>query len=75
MVCASWSGLGIFLITLLEYLAFEQVLDWRGIAGLLLIVAAVVLVNRFAPHKEWVTQSLADPSPQALRISTCWGLA
>ena len=41
---------GIFLITLLGYLVFEQALDWRAIAGLLLIVA-VVLVNSFAPHK------------------------
>ena len=51
VVYASWSGLGIFLITLLGYLVFEQALDWRAIVGLLLIVAGVVLVNRFAPHK------------------------
>ena len=51
VVYATWSGLGIFLITLLGYLVFEQSLDWRAIVGLLLIVAGVVLVNSFAPHK------------------------
>jgi len=51
VVYATWSGLGIFLITLFGYLVFEQALDWRAIAGLLMIVAGVVLVNTFAPHK------------------------
>ena len=49
VVSATWSGLGIFLITLLGYLVFERALDWRAIAGLLVIVAGVVLVNSFAP--------------------------
>ena len=51
VVYATWSGLGIFLITVFGYLVFEQALDWRAIAGLSLIVAGVVLVNSFAPHK------------------------
>ena len=51
VVYATWSGLGIFLITLLGYLVFEQALDWLAIAGLLLIVAGAALVNSFAPHK------------------------
>ena len=51
VVYAIWSGLGIFLITLFGYLVFEQALDWRAVAGLLMIVAGVVLVNTFAPHK------------------------
>ena len=51
MVYATWSGLGIFLITVFGYLVFEQALDWRAIVGLLLIVAGVVLVNSFASHR------------------------
>ena len=51
VVYATWSGLWIFLITLLGYLVFEQALDWRAIAGLLLIVAGVVLVNSLTPQK------------------------
>ena len=51
VVYATWSGLGIFLITVFGYLVFEQALDWRAIVGLLLIVAGVVLVNSFAHHK------------------------
>ena len=51
VVYATWSGLGIFLITLFGYLVFEQALDWRAIVGLLLIVAGVVLVNSFAAHR------------------------
>ena len=51
VVYATWSGLGIFLITVFGYLVFEQALDWRAIVGLSLIVAGVALVNSFAPHK------------------------
>ena len=51
VVYATWSGLGIFLITVFGYLVFEQALDWRAIVGLLLIVAGVVLVNSFAHHE------------------------
>jgi small multidrug resistance pump len=51
VVYATWSGLGIFLIALFGYLVFEQALDWRAIVGLLLIVAGVIMVNSFAPHK------------------------
>ncbi len=51
VVYATWSGLGIFLITFFGYVVFHQSLDWRAIAGLLMIVAGVVLVNTFAPHK------------------------
>jgi small multidrug resistance pump len=48
VVYATWSGLGIFLIALCGYLLFQQVLEWRAIAGLMMIVMGVVLVNGFA---------------------------
>ena len=51
VVYATWSGLGIFLITLFGYLFFEQTLNWRAILGLVLIVAGVVQANSFAPNK------------------------
>ncbi len=51
VVYATWSGLGIFLITLFGYLIFEQALEWRAIVGLLMIVVGVALVNGFAPNK------------------------
>ena len=51
VVYATWSGLGIFLITLFGYLVFEEALDWRAILGLFMIVAGVVLVNGYASHK------------------------
>lgn len=51
VVYATWSGLGIFLITVFGYLVFEQALDWRAITGLMMIVGGVLLVNTYAPHK------------------------
>jgi len=45
VVYATWSGLGIFLITVFGYLFFEQALEWRAIVGLVMIVIGVVLVN------------------------------
>lgn len=51
VVYATWSGLGIFLITLFGYLVFDEALNWRAILGLFMIVAGVVLVNGYASHK------------------------
>ena len=51
VVYATWSGLGIFLITLFGYLVFDEALDWRAILGLFMIVAGVVLVNGYASYK------------------------
>ena len=51
VVYATWSGLGIFLITFFGYLVFDEALDWRAILGLFMIVAGVVLVNGYASHK------------------------
>ena len=43
VVYATWSALGIFLITLMGYAIFDQALEWRAWIGLALIVAGVVL--------------------------------
>ena len=51
VVYATWSGLGIFLVTLLGYLVFDEALEWRAITGLLMIVVGVVLVNGYASQK------------------------
>lgn len=51
VVYATWSALGIFLITVLGYAAFGQVLEWRAWVGLALIVVGVVLVNVFGPER------------------------
>ena len=45
IVYASWSGLGVFFISLLGYLFFRQQLTWQCILGLILIVSGVFLVN------------------------------
>ena len=47
IVYATWSGLGIFTITILGYIFFKQTLNWQSILGLFLIVIGVILVNSF----------------------------
>ena len=47
IVYATWSGLGIFTITILGYVFFKQSLSWQAILGLFLIVIGVALVNIF----------------------------
>ena len=47
IVYATWSGLGIFTISILGYIFFKQTLAWQAIVGLFLIVVGVVLVNIF----------------------------
>ncbi len=42
---ATWSGLGIFTLALVSYLAFNQSLNFLSLIGLALIVIGVILVN------------------------------
>ncbi|MBA65812.1 MAG: QacE family quaternary ammonium compound efflux SMR transporter [Candidatus Marinimicrobia bacterium] len=44
---STWAGVGIFLITLLGYLFYNQSLQWQSLVGLLLIAAGVSIVNTF----------------------------
>lgn len=47
IVYASWSGVGILLITTLGYFFYKQTLSWQAIVGLVLIVLGVMLVNAY----------------------------
>ena len=42
---ASWGGLGIFLITLLGYIFYGQMLQWQSVLGLAFIALGVAIVN------------------------------
>ena len=55
VVYATWSGLGIFLISFLGFTIYGQTLQWQSILGLLFIVVGVVLVNSFASVKQSCT--------------------
>ncbi len=48
IVYAIWSGAGIVLITLIGWLRFRQVLDVPALAGMVLIVAGVLVINLFS---------------------------
>jgi small multidrug resistance pump len=45
---AVWAGAGVALITLVGFVFFGQSLDWPALAGILLIVAGVVVLNLFS---------------------------
>ena len=45
---ATWSGMGIFLITVFGYLIYQQSVNWQTILGLFLIIIGVILVNSFS---------------------------
>jgi len=45
---AVWSGVGIALVSLIAWLVYGQTLDGPAIAGLVLIVAGVVVLNGFS---------------------------
>ncbi len=45
---AIWSGIGIILITILGFVVYKQKLDWPAIAGILLIIAGVVVIQLFS---------------------------
>ena len=45
---AIWSGVGIVLIALVGYFAFNQVLDAAALIGMALILAGVLIINLFS---------------------------
>ena len=47
VVYATWSGVGVFLVAVLSYFFYGDVLKWPAIVGLCFIVAGVMLVNLF----------------------------
>lgn len=48
IVYATWSGLGVFLITLVGYFVYSQSLQWQAMVGMAFIVLGVVLVTSFS---------------------------
>ena len=51
IVYATWSGLGIFSISIISYFIYDEVLKWQSIVGLFLIIIGVVIINIFASEK------------------------
>ena len=49
VVYATWSGLGIALVSIFGLFLYRQCLPWQAVAGLVLIVIGVVLVNLHLP--------------------------
>ena len=51
VVYATWSGVGVFLVAIMSYVLYGDLLKWPAVLGLFLIVGGVVLVNTFSvPH-------------------------
>jgi small multidrug resistance pump len=47
VVYSTWAGVGIFLITFLGYIFYNQSLQWQSIVGLIFIAIGVAIVNIF----------------------------
>ena len=45
---AIWSAVGIVLISLVGYFAYQQKLDWPAIIGIAFIIVGVVIINLFS---------------------------
>lgn len=48
LVYATWSGLGIVLVSAVAYFLYKQSLDAPAVIGMALIIAGVVLINGFS---------------------------
>ena len=48
VVYATWSGMGIFCISVLSFYFLNQSLSWQVVLGMALIVAGVTIVNLYA---------------------------
>ena len=47
LIYASWAGMGIFLVTVLSYFLYKQVLNWQIILGLCFIIVGICLIHLF----------------------------
>ncbi|MAJ54827.1 MAG: QacE family quaternary ammonium compound efflux SMR transporter, partial [Gammaproteobacteria bacterium TMED107] len=45
VIYASWAGLGVFSVSILSSIFYQQALNWQSVAGLFLIVVGVTIVN------------------------------
>ena len=50
IVYATWSGIGVFLVAILSYFFYGDVLKWPAILGLCFIVVGVMLLIYLASH-------------------------
>jgi len=48
IVYAIWSGMGIVLIAIMGFVAFNQKLDFAAVAGMGLIIAGVIVIHSFS---------------------------
>lgn len=48
VVYATWSGLGIVLVSTIAYFVYKQALDAPAVIGMTLIIAGVVIMNVFS---------------------------
>ncbi|MEL1224395.1 MAG: multidrug efflux SMR transporter, partial [Candidatus Neomarinimicrobiota bacterium] len=48
---ATWAGMGIFMITILGYFFYSEVLHWQTILGLILIATGIAIVNVYSVER------------------------
>ena len=53
IVYATWSGLGIFSISILSYFIYGETLQWQSIIGLFFIITGVIIVNIFSINNNY----------------------
>ncbi|MBF13226.1 MAG: QacE family quaternary ammonium compound efflux SMR transporter [Legionellales bacterium] len=47
IIYSTWSGTGIFMVSILSAVIYRQTLNWRVALGLVLITIGVIIVNTF----------------------------
>ena len=53
IVYATWSGLGIFSISILSYFIYGETLQWQSIIGLFFIITGIIIVNIFSINNNY----------------------
>ena len=48
IVYAIWSALGIAVVAIMSYFLYSQSLQWQAIAGLVLVIFGVILINFYS---------------------------
>ena len=69
IVYAIWSALGIATVAIMSYFLYSQTLQWQAIAGLILVIFGVILINFYSSTPKNNSEEIEEPRDSFMEMS------
>ena len=70
IVYAIWSALGIATVAIMSYFLYSQTLQWQAVAGLVLVIFGVILINFYSsPPKNKDDKNISNSRDTFMEMS------